>query len=267
MYHRNIESSAKGVAFMRAERIDEIEQYILQNKTVTLDKLCEVFNVSKNTIRRDIHSLVSKGTVNKIYGGVSAIPKRGLSPFLERADRSPEAKRRVGAKAAELVEDGDVIFIDSGTTTRYMFDGLKEKRDVTILTNNLDIIYQAISCPNLNVISLSGRLNRETLSFTGQSAADVLESYNIAKAFMASTGISIRNGATNAFAEECAIKQAAIRRSSQSILLVDNSKFDVAALLSYCGLEQIHVLVCDAPPSLSYYDFFSAHNNRILIAE
>jgi DeoR family myo-inositol catabolism operon transcriptional repressor len=251
---------------MRLERINEMEQYISQNKTVTLDRLCEVFGVSKNTVRRDIHVLVARGTVSKTYGGVSAIPQKGLSPFLERAECNPGAKRRIGDRAADFVEDGDVIFIDSGTTTRYMFDRLKQKQDVTILTNNLDIIYQAIDCPNLTIISLSGVLNRETLSFTGQTAADVLESFNINKAFMASTGISIRNGATNAFAQECAIKQAAIRRCRQAILLVDHSKFDVAALLSYCSLEQIHLLVCDAPPPKAYFDYFAAHNNRIVIA-
>lgn len=251
---------------MRLQRIDHMEQHILENKMVTLEDLCTLFNASKNTVRRDVEVLVGRGTVKKVYGGVRAAGRRELSPFAEREVRNLSAKRAVGRRAAALVEDGDVIFIDSGTTTLHMLDGLGERKNLTILTHSLDVIFGAVPCDNLEVISLSGRLERATRSFVGQTAADALSSYNIAKAFMASTGISLHNGVTNASPHEYAIKRAAIERSRRVILLIEQSKYDVSALMSYCGLEKIDTLITDAPPPQSYLDFFEETGGRILLA-
>lgn len=251
---------------MREERLDQMAQYVLENKSVSLDTLCEYFQISKNTVRRDIDILVVRGYVKKIYGGVTAEPRRGLDSYADRNERNTNIKQRVAAKAAELVMDGDVIFIDSGTTTKHMVEGIRERRNITILTNNLDVILQAVQYPNLEILSLAGILNRRTFSFSGQMAADNLGQFNIAKAFMASTGISIKNGATNASPEECAIKRTAIKHCNESILLIDQSKYDITALMSYCSLDQIDTLITDVSPPQEYAEFFALHQHRIIVA-
>ena len=197
---------------MRSQRIAEIEQYIYAHKTVTLDELCEVFQVSKNTIRRDIEEIIQNPDIVKTYGGVmiNTQTKKLLVSFTERNINRQDAKRLIAAKAASFVEDGDSVFIDSGTTT-YMLEYLKNKK-ITLLTNNIEVMVQAIPYENINLISLSGTLNRKTLSLTGNNAARLLSTYNVKKAFLAATGITIENGATNSSPEETCIKEMAVKK-------------------------------------------------------
>ena len=195
------------------------------------------------------------------------LSKKELTSFEERNISNLNIKERIAAAAAELVEDGDIIFIDSGTTTLPIIDFISTKKDLTILTNNVEIIIQAIKYDNLNVISLSGTLNRKTLSFTGPSAAQVLQTYNISKAFMATTGFSVVGGATNSSPMESDIKRTAVQRSQQVYLLADSSKCGVISLITYCNLSKIDVLVTETSPSKDVCNLIQDHGGKILLAK
>lgn len=251
---------------MKTNRIKEIEEYILSNESVSLDSLCDSFKISKNTIRRDINELVKKGSVKKVYGGVTAIIKP-LIPFEERNIKNNYKKMAIAKVAADFVNDGDVIFIDSGTTTLNMIDFLKNKNDITILTNNLNVIVSALPFPNLNVICTGGRLIRKTNSFEIIHAVEILKDYNINKAFMAATGISISNGASNSSSLEYKLKKIIVEKNNEVYLLVDSSKFDVSALMTYCQLSDIDHLITDKKPSEEYIEFFEKNKINFSIAE
>ncbi|NDL68784.1 DeoR/GlpR family DNA-binding transcription regulator [Anaerotalea alkaliphila] len=252
---------------MRSKRLDSVKKYIEENKTVTLDQLCAEFQVSKNTIRRDINELVSSGEIRKIYGGVTIEGFKPMSSFDERNISNLELKQRIARYAAKLVKDGEIIFIDSGTTTMHMVEHLKERQNLTILTNSIEVIMRAIPYPNINVISLSGTLNRKTLSFTGASSAEVLGRFNINKAFLASTGISTAGGATNSSPAETEIKHTALLKSQQSFLLLDHTKFNTIALITYSRFDDIHTLVTDDFPPSDIQKMLEKKGCRILIAE
>jgi len=252
---------------MRPKRIEEIKNYIYENKTVTLDQICENFSISKSTIRRDLDEILENSDIKKIYGGVTVLSKKELTSFEERNISNLKVKESIAAAAAALVEDGDIIFIDSGTTTLHLIEYISSKKDLTILTNNLEIILRAIPYDNLNVISLSGTLNRKTLSFTGSSAAQVLQTYNISKAFMATTGFSIVGGATNSSPMESDVKRMAVQRSQQVYLLADSSKCDVISLITYCNLSKVGILVTEAYPSKEVCNFIQDHGGKILLSE
>ena len=199
---------------MRTKRIDLIERYIEEEKLVSLDVLCEKFAVSKNTIRRDIEELVKKGVVEKVYGGVSfKVPPSDtpLVPYEKRHTVLNTEKDTISKKAASFVKEGDIIYIDTGTTCLNMVDYLAHV-PCTIITNSLRIFMKAVQYPDLQIISLPGRLNRDTLSFVGSEIPTYLRTYNITKAFMASTGVTIQNGLTNASADEYAIKKNGCRK-------------------------------------------------------
>ncbi len=251
---------------MRSQRINEIEQYVTRNKTVTLDDLCQTFGVSKNTIRRDVEELVDRGALKKIYGGVTALTTRELLPFEERRGRNLDAKGKIAAAAAECIQDGDIIFIDSGTTTSRIIEFLRDKHDVTVLTNNLEFILSAVPLSNVNIICLSGMLSRKTLSFTGESAVRLLQTYNIRKAFMACTGFSIERGATNSSPLEYGLKSAVIQHSGSVYLLADHTKADVTALMTYCPLDQVDTLITDAQLDDKYHRFFAASGGAVVVA-
>lgn len=188
---------------MRSKRIDLIEKYIYKHKTISIDKLCEEFKMSKNTIRRDIDTLVDRGVIKKVYGGVTVnSSNKELLSFEERTIKNNFAKLSIAERASQFVEDGDSIFIDSGTTTFNMIEYLKDKKNITVFTNNLNVIVQAIPYENIEIICLSGKLTRKTSSFTGLTAPDILSAYNLNKCFMACTGISLENGVTNTSPDE-----------------------------------------------------------------
>ena len=172
---------------MKSQRLDMIEEYVLEHKNASLDTLCEKFNVSKNTIRRDVDILLKRGSIMKVYGGVAALETPQTLPLLsyeERGGRFPDEKKEICRRAAELVAEDDTIYIDTGTTCLNLVDFIADKH-CTILTNSLLIFNKAASYPNLDIISVPGKLNRKTLSFTGPDINDYLQTYNISMAFMA----------------------------------------------------------------------------------
>ncbi|MED4053474.1 DeoR/GlpR family DNA-binding transcription regulator [Niallia taxi] len=248
---------------LKNKRIKEIQDYVFEHETVSLDELVEVFNVSKNTIRRDIQELVEEGELKKVYGGV-AINHATLVSFNDRQIRNKDEKMLIGKSAAEFVEDGDIIFIDSGTTTLEMLEFLKTKQ-LSIITNNLDFIIKALPYENLHIITFGGVLERKTKSFASIQSTDVIKSYNINKAFMASTGISISNGVTNSSPLESEIKKHVVERSAEVYLLVDHHKFDKYALMTYCTLHDIDCLITGAEPPKEYQNFTKENNIKLII--
>jgi DeoR family myo-inositol catabolism operon transcriptional repressor len=252
---------------MRSKRISDIEDYIYENKTVTLDQLCRIFDVSKNTIRRDLKEIISDGNFKKIYGGVTVKDNKDLLPFSERNINNLDAKKKIAAKAAELIEDSDVIFIDSGTTTIHMVDYIKEKKNLTVITNNLEVMIRVIPYENIKLISLSGELDRNTLSFTGDTASLVLKSYNISKAFMASAGVSINGGITNSSTKEYDIKSTAVKRSNNVYLLTSEDKFNMVAIMTYCTLDKLSGIVTDGAPPQEIREYMDEHEIELFIAK
>jgi Transcriptional regulators of sugar metabolism len=252
---------------LRAQRMDAIEAYVIEHRHADLDRLCDVFSVSKNTIRRDIDEICQWGKIKKIYGGVCAADKGELQPFHERDAESHDAKRKIAEAAASLVEDGDIIFVDAGTTTKHMAEHLVDRKNLTVLTNNLDFIVAAAPLKNLDIITLSGHLDRTTLSFSGGQAAGILAMYNISKAFMGSPGISVENGATSIYREEYEIKTVAVQRSRLKYLLVDSQKFDMASLLTFAELKDFDALITEGPLPEPYRKYMKAHKREVVVVK
>ncbi|WP_160722659.1 DeoR/GlpR family DNA-binding transcription regulator [Bacillus sp. USDA818B3_A] len=250
---------------IKEKRINKIHDYVIEQQHASLDELVSVFNVSKNTIRRDVQMLVERGELKKVYGGVSAATHRKLESLQERKTRNQEQKTSIVKKAASFVTDGDIIFIDSGTTTIEMFEYIKEKH-LTIFTNSMEFIVRALPYEHLNVISIGGVLDRQTDSFGNPLNLDLLSDYNIKKAFMASTGISISIGVTNASPLESKLKKLIVKKSAEVYLLVDHDKFDQYGMMTYCGLDEIDYLITDRSPKTSYLEFAKKHTIRLVIA-
>lgn len=232
---------------------------------MTLDELCDVFHISKSTLRRDLPDILQHEGFKKIYGGVTYQPQKKLVPFGERNILELGGKKAIAARAAELVEDNDIIFVDTGTTTLYMVEGLKLKHNLIVLTNNLEFIFRALPFKDITIISLSGTLDRQTLSFTGPSAAEILRKYNVCKAFMATTGFSATNGVTNSSPPETLVKQTAVDCSGKIFLLADHNKFGAVSLTTYCRLDQVDVLITDRQPPADLAKALDENNVRVLL--
>ncbi|OWA34990.1 DeoR family transcriptional regulator [Saccharibacillus sp. O16] len=243
---------------MKTRRIQEIEAYIHLQKNVTLDELCLTFEVSKNTIRRDINELLRKGTIGKVYGGV--VSALELIPFENRNVKHPGEKAEIGRMAASYIEDQDLIFIDSGTTTRMMIDAIDPNKTLTILTNSLDIINSAAEMPNVDLIVIGSSYKRDTRSFVGLDNPRALERYNVNKAFMSATGVSLAHGLTNSDLLEYEIKKSVAARAEKLFLLADSSKFGRSTLLTYAALQDVDVLLTSHRLPEEYTRFCLAHD-------
>ncbi|MCM2533259.1 DeoR/GlpR family DNA-binding transcription regulator [Neobacillus pocheonensis] len=250
---------------IKEKRLKKIQEYVIEHQSASLDELVTVFDVSKNTIRRDVQELVDRGELKKVYGGVSVVHKK-LESFQERSVRNQECKELIAKKAASYVEDGDFIFIDSGTTTIEMLEYLKDKQ-LTIFTNNIDFIVGSLPFEKLNVITIGGMLERKTSSFVNPRNMDLLKDYNIKKAFMASTGISLSNGVTNASPLESELKKIVVNRSAEVYLLVDHDKFDKYGLMTYCGFDEIDYLVTEKLPNDTYQEYAKKNDIQLVIAD
>lgn len=252
---------------MRLKRIDLLEEYIYKHKTVSLDKLCEEFKISKNTIRRDVDVLVNKGVIKKVYGGVTINNSiNELLPFEERTIKNNNAKVDIAKKAADFIEDGDSVFIDSGTTTLNIIDYLNEDINITLFTNSINVILKAIPYQNIDIVCLSGKFNRTTSSFTGLNSSEVLSSYNINKCFMACTGISLENGVTHTSPNEFKIKKVAISKSHKRFLLADSSKFDVVSLMTFCDVKDLDCVITNEHPSSNFIDYFNNYEVKLIVS-
>jgi len=251
---------------MKEERLAKMEHYIREHRSVSLDTLCQVFKVSKNTVRRDVAHITERSDLRKIYGGVSAPYNRIPPSFTERVTVNIDVKHRIGKCAATLVEDGDIIFIDSGTTTCQIIDFLGAKQNITVITHSLDVINRAAAYPNITLISLSGTFNRMTQSFTGQSTIEVLQDINISKSFMAANGVTIKNGASQSTPIEFAIKKTVVSRSDNVYVMIENRKFGAVSMLSYCRIGDITAIITEKMPNEEFRVAYSALGKSIMIA-
>ncbi|WP_099221766.1 DeoR/GlpR family DNA-binding transcription regulator [Listeria costaricensis] len=230
---------------MKVKRIQAIEDYIHTQGSVSLDDLCEYFGVSKNTIRRDINKIVEKKTIKKVYGGVVSLQENvnELLPFENRDITNHSEKEKIGELAAQYIEDEDLIFIDSGTTTRYLVDHIPSSKNVTIITNNLDVINLAADRDNIHILVIGTTFKRKTKSFVGIENWSFFQKYNVTKAFMAATAFSASHGVMNSDILEYEVKKRMIEKAEKKILMVDHTKADKSALLTYGSLADFDVLV------------------------
>lgn len=239
---------------MKIKRIEEMEQYIRLKKKVSLDELCEVFDVSKNTVRRDVNEIVKLEGYEKVYGGVEFV-RNFLLPFEERNQRAMEGKKVIASLAAAEISSGDIVFIDSGTTTQYIPDYLDPSIQLTVLTNSLTIINRFVTFRNVTIIIIGEIYKRKTNSFVGLDKSILLDKYNIHKAFMAATAVSIESGLTNSDNQEYDIKRTVVDKANKLYALIDEHKFGKSALVTYSKIEQMNAVITDSPIDSTYSNY------------
>lgn len=252
---------------MNSARLDEMEQYVLGQGTVSMAGLCGRFGISVNTARRDIARMLQRGTVEKVYGGVRARHSEQLTAFAIRAQANLAAKTRIAMAAAARVEDGDFIFVDSGSTTMHLARYIPQGYRVTLLTYSLQCINNALAHPGIQVLALPGQLQRETSSMTGMETLTSLRKYHIRKAFMAASAVSLTDGVMNSSPLEYEIKRNALAQSDAKYLLVNHDKFDRTAMLTYARAEDFTALVTEAMPAEAYRRFCREHGVEIIVGE
>lgn len=249
---------------MKIDRLNRIKEILQESNTISIDKLCAIFEVSKNTIRRDINELEKQDLIKKVYGGIMLKQNSGEpEPFASREVKNSAQKKIVAKIAAGFIEDNDVIFIDSGTTTMHLIPYLSNIKNLTILTTSLHIINVAANYPQFNIICTGGTFYHPSKAFIGASVLKCLDNYNISKIFLASTGVSLENGATNASPLECETKKFMMGKNAPKILLIDSSKLELSSLMTFAQLKEFDDVIIDKKPPQKYIDYFN--DNKVIL--
>ncbi len=229
-----------------AQRRDRIQEYLTLHKIVPSSKLSELLEVSEATVRRDLEWLENEGLLERTHGGAILSERVRFEPeYLQRAGRNIDEKRSIGKAAAELINNGDIIFINSGSTTTQLIHQIRKDADVTIITNNIQAAVD-LGEVKFEVIILGGVLQTKSHSVAGHFAIENLNQVYADKAFISVDGISIKYGCTvPSMVEAELIRQMLERTHGETNLLSDHSKWGVISNFEIGKINQFHRLITD----------------------
>lgn len=228
------------------ERHRAILDRLKLSRSLEVDAAAELCGVSADTIRRDFRKLAEEGLVRRTHGGILPAEQFTFdSPIGAREVLHREEKMRIGRYAGGLVGEGETVALDAGTTAIEVIPYLAEIRALTILTYSLDVARAAVDTGRLNCITLGGIVRRNTYSAVGPDAVAMLRRFQATTLFLAANAVSIERGLMTPNRMEAEIKQELIGISQRVVLLADSSKLGRRALVSFCDLSDVDMLVTD----------------------
>lgn len=249
------------------ERHQVILDILEERGSITVNELVERFGVSEMTIRRDLDILEKKGFLRRVHGG--AVLDRGRSyepPFISRAIENLEAKQRIGRTAADMIENGDSITLDVGTTTMEVARNIAGKQNLTVLTPCLQIASLLAENPNIRLIVTGGIVRPGELSMVGHLAERTLQDFYVDKLFLGAAGVDIDVGLTEYNLEDTLVKQVMIKNAKQVILVADSSKFGRIAFTSIAPLSVVNTLITDEAIDPDWLARLRKQNIEVILA-
>ncbi len=231
------------------ERHSIILGTVNKNKNAELGELCELLNASESTVRRDLSLLDKKGLLVKVRGGAIAAADESVTAaepnVEEKAGMFAAEKEAIARYAASLIEDGDFVYIDAGTTTEKMIEYIPSK-SVTFVTNAF-INAKKLAQRGFKVIILAGEVKASTEAIVGSEAAITLMHYNFTKCFMGVNGISVKGGLSTPDKNEASVKTMAVSRSKEVFILGDHSKFGKIFPVKFSELNRGRIITDKVP--------------------
>ena len=237
------------------ERRNQIRALIEENGRVSVDELTLHFHVSKVTIRSDLDWLEQNGIIRRTHGGaifVSSDVGHADPPFFDRQQAQSQEKLSIGKAAAAMIQSGDIVFLDAGTTSLNIARQLRQKVNITIVTIGLRVAMELEEAEGVTVVVPGGIMRRGSMSLLGDYAINTLSLIHINKAFMGAKGLTPTEGLTDVNAFEVATKQFVVRRADQVIGVVDHSKWGRVSFATFAETKQISAIISDtkAPPAM-----------------
>ena len=239
---------------------------LLKEGSMTLDELAKKFNVSVMTIRRDLKKfedqdviLISQGTVylNKSVGSEES--------YILKKDKMIAEKIRIAQKAIEYINDGEVVYIDCGTTCAQIAEELaKSNKKVTVMTSSILVVNALFMAENIDLYMLPGKYREKSIGFIGDLTIDFVRKFYFDKAFMGAEGIDTEYGISLPHLEEGLTKQAIARQATTVFVVTDHSKFSLKTLYSYADYNDIDYIITDSNPDFNMSSF---ENDKIKIVK
>lgn len=222
---------------------------------VVVSELGEEFGVTEETIRRDLEKLDAEGLAKKTYGGAVAVRKNTLDlPFNVRKGVNTAEKQYIADLVSSRISDGDTIIVDASSTAMFIVKMIKDRKNLTVITNSVEILIELSDIEGWTVISSGGTLKEGSLSLVGSSAIKTISAFHADIAICSAKGVDISFGISEPNEQTAEIKRAMLEGAERRFLVVDGSKLDKRSLVRVCGLSAADVLFTDRRPSDEWCD-------------
>lgn len=259
---------SKKTNILATDRRERILEMIREDGNVKVIDLSKLFKVSEVTIRQDLEKLEQEGYIEREHGGayLKNIGNQVKSFSLQHRENM-ELKTKIGKKAAEIINDGDCIILDSGTTTTEIARQIITKQNLTVITNALNIAWLLGAEPGINVIMTGGEFKAPTLSLTGDKAAEFFKDLHADKLFLATAGISLKSGLTYPSISDLVVKKAMIDSADMVYLVADSSKIGKSSMASLGAMSLVDYLITDEGIQEKDKKVFKEHEIEFIIAD
>jgi len=232
------------VPISSVERQEQIRTLVENEHRISVSRICELFRVSEATARRDLETLSQEGKIQRVHGGAIKLQHAPPEePFFERYTVQLEDKKRIGFSAAGLVNDGDTVFLGSGTTVYEVAKNLRTKKDLTIITNSLLVIQELIKDDEITVVIIGGILRKSEYSFIGHLAEQALKELRADKVIMGIRAISLDQGLTNDYLPETMTDRAIMGMGKELIIVADHTKCERVSTAFVAALDKVDYLI------------------------
>lgn len=257
----------KEVSMLPNQRRDKILELLKEDGSAKVIDLARIFKVTEVTIRQDLDKLEKDGLVVKEHGGayLKNVEDQVRTFSLSNQDNI-DKKEAIAAKCLEFIESGDSIILDSGSTTTEIAKKLRGYKNLTVITNALNIALILGAEPGIELIVTGGEFKPPTLSLTGQKAADFFKGLNVQKLFLATAGISLKSGLTYPSISDLVVKKAMIDAADTTYLVADSTKIGRSAFASLGALSLIDYIITDAGIEEKHKQVFHDNEIELIIA-
>ncbi|UUZ80584.1 DeoR/GlpR family DNA-binding transcription regulator [Paenibacillus sp. P26] len=248
------------------ERLQGILQHMQRHERISIEEICELFDVSRDTARRDIVKLEEQGRILRTRGGaIWPTLNKEVSGYGDRLNLEPGVKRAIGRAAASLLKNGDYVFMDASTTARHAAEWIRTDNHI-VVTNSMDIAGLLSPRDGFQVHLLGGTVHPVHRFIYGARTIDMLSDYQADKPLVGTGGLA-EIGMTSPFEEEGYVLREMMRRADQVILLADHTKFGLHQFFRVAGLERIDMLITDQDPPPGLKEALLKHDIEIILAE
>ncbi len=230
------------------ERLARILTLVRETGRVAVPELCARFAVSRATIRNDLREMERQGLIRRTHGG-ALVPasehQQAETSFHARTRLQAQEKGRIGQFAASLVGDRNVIALDASTTALEVAKRIKDRRELTVVTNGLRTAIEFADSPHVTVVVPGGFLRCDSLSLVGQLSEDCLPGTKVQKAFFGAEGLTTRDGLTDVSSHEAQTKRSIVRVTQEVIAIIDHTKWGRVSFASFAALDEVDKIITD----------------------
>lgn len=238
----------------------------IEGKVVVSDLAAE-YEVTEETIRRDLDKLDREGFARKTYGGAVKNESFNIDlPFQVRKQSNVESKQKIAAVIGSMIKDGDYIMLDSSTTALYVIKNILDRKKITLITNSVEILIELCNKPDWTIISTGGTLKEGSLSLLGYQAERMVESYHVDIAVCSCKGIDISAGVTDSNERDSQIKKAFFASAKRKILMVDSSKFNKTSFVKICDIKDVDVIATNEEPGENWKNIIEQQGVELVVA-